>query len=476
MKTTAITHPVTLRATALAAEMNVEDIRRAYYDQLDAANDPATQWWWIRVQQAISGKGQLIVDDGEGGLYRVEYDIKGDNVNFADPIPVKIRYEDQPVDQNVAASYVAAGIAMTDPNPTIVYRTREESRDEVEDPEASIAAASVSNGPWDGSASRFTDEQYASSCVLDRADCAADWKNRPPKERYSLPIREPGGALNSNGVAAAAGRLKGTKACPAAKKAAAKRIVAAYGTIKQDPPDYVKNLAASTDTQGGSMDEEQRVALAAKLGLPEEATEEEVLARLADPQMAFVAASTTEGEEGDADGDDGDDNDDDSEGEGEGATQGAGGQQQASPVNAGTTNGTPSVAEDGTVRVDKATWEALQANAQLARRHEDDRVAAADNALIDNAIGDGKFPPSRRGHYQKLLAADREGTTKLINDLASGIIPVSERGTSAGGEEVQAGANGAPGEGLPGDWFPEVPAIQARAARQRGRVTTAKEG
>jgi len=309
----------------------------------------------------------LIVDDGEGGLYRVEYDIKGDNVNFADPIPVKIRYEDQPVDQNVAASYVAAGIAMTDPNPTIVYRTREESRDEVEDPEASIAAASVSNGPWDGSASRFTDEQYASSCVLDRADCAADWKNRPPKERYSLPIREPGGALNSNGVAAAAGRLKGTKACPAAKKAAAKRIVAAYGTIKQDPP-------------------------------------------------------------------------------------------------------------DGTVRVDKATWEALQANAQLARRHEDDRVAAADNALIDNAIGDGKFPPSRRGHYQKLLAADREGTTKLINDLASGIIPVSERGTSAGGEEVQAGANGAPGEGLPGDWFPEVPAIQARAARQRGRVTTAKEG
>jgi HK97 family phage prohead protease len=55
---------------------------------------------------------------------------------------------------------------------------------------------------WDGSASNFTDEQYARACVLDRGPDGGT-----AKQRYSLPVRDPSGALNCDGVAAARGRL-----------------------------------------------------------------------------------------------------------------------------------------------------------------------------------------------------------------------------------------------------------------------------
>src|SRR4051794_10393753 len=61
------------------------------------------------------------------------------------------------------------------------------------------AVAQVTNKPWDGSPSRFTDAEWQRSCVLDRGGDA------PPKQRCSLPIREPDGTLNRNAVQAAAG-------------------------------------------------------------------------------------------------------------------------------------------------------------------------------------------------------------------------------------------------------------------------------
>jgi HK97 family phage major capsid protein len=56
---------------------------------------------------------------------------------------------------------------------------------------------------WDGSASRFTDEQYARSCVLDRGAAFSD----NAKDRHGLPVREPDGTLNCDGVAAARQRI-----------------------------------------------------------------------------------------------------------------------------------------------------------------------------------------------------------------------------------------------------------------------------
>jgi hypothetical protein len=100
---------------------------------------------------------------------------------------------------------------------------------------------------WDGSEGRFSDEEWAHSCILDMGDCSAASKQATAKQRYKLPIREPNGDLNVNALGSAAGALGGARtplqACPAAKKAAARRLVTAYGEAKLDVPEHVTSLA-----------------------------------------------------------------------------------------------------------------------------------------------------------------------------------------------------------------------------------------
>jgi|SRR6516162_3716910 len=95
----------------------------------------------------------------------------------------------------------------------------------------------ISNAPWDGSAGRFSDEQYQRSCVLDRKVCGGDMASAPPKTRCSLPIREPNGDLNRNGVHAAAGRIGSvTNACPEAISSAKAALRSAYSQLGEEPP------------------------------------------------------------------------------------------------------------------------------------------------------------------------------------------------------------------------------------------------
>ncbi|MBO0767542.1 MAG: phage major capsid protein [Solirubrobacterales bacterium] len=50
---------------------------------------------------------------------------------------------------------------------------------------------------WNGDPSNYTDEQYQAACVLDRGG------DDPVKQRFGLPVRDPDGTLNCDGVAAA---------------------------------------------------------------------------------------------------------------------------------------------------------------------------------------------------------------------------------------------------------------------------------
>ena len=94
----------------------------------------------------------------------------------------------------------------------------------------------VSDKPWSQfSASDYSDAQWTSACVLDKGADAGT-----PKQRYGLPIKEPGGALNRNGVHAAAGRFNQVQASPEAKSAAASKLRSAYSTLGEDPPDAIK--------------------------------------------------------------------------------------------------------------------------------------------------------------------------------------------------------------------------------------------
>jgi hypothetical protein len=59
------------------------------------------------------------------------------------------------------------------------------------------------------------------------------------KSDHKLPIKEPGGALNRNGVHAAAGRFNQTQAPSSAKASAKTCLRGAYGQIGEDPPDVL---------------------------------------------------------------------------------------------------------------------------------------------------------------------------------------------------------------------------------------------
>jgi hypothetical protein len=117
----------------------------------------------------------------------------------------------------------------------------------------------VTEKPWDGSAGRFQDAEYARSCVLDLADCSPAAKDKTAKERYKLPIKEPNGDLNVNALGTAAAALAGArspiKACQAAKKNAAKKLMRAYAQARVDAPESLESLAGvpdADDKQGGS--------------------------------------------------------------------------------------------------------------------------------------------------------------------------------------------------------------------------------
>lgn len=57
--------------------------------------------------------------------------------------------------------------------------------------------------PWNGSASRFTDDEYRRSCLIKGP--------APFKTNCHLPVREPDGTVNCNGVSAAKGALSGAR-------------------------------------------------------------------------------------------------------------------------------------------------------------------------------------------------------------------------------------------------------------------------
>lgn len=87
------------------------------------------------------------------------------------------------------------------------------------------------DAPWDGSPSRFTDEEYERSALICRPG------DDPPKQRCSLPVREPNGTVNKRALGAAAGRLNQlTDISPEMRAAAARKLVRLYRASDMEPP------------------------------------------------------------------------------------------------------------------------------------------------------------------------------------------------------------------------------------------------
>lgn len=104
---------------------------------------------------------------------------------------------------------------------------------------------SVSNRPWSSfSEGDYTPEQFCRAALIDLNPSGED----KAKVRCKLPVKEPSGTLNRNGVHAAAAVLAGARggvdAPPAQRRLAARRLVGYYRELDETPPPAVARLAS----------------------------------------------------------------------------------------------------------------------------------------------------------------------------------------------------------------------------------------
>jgi hypothetical protein len=115
---------------------------------------------------------------------------------------------------------------------------------------------------------------------------------------------------------------------------------------------------------------------------------------------------------------------------------------------------------EGMQLIDAATLAQLQQGVAAASGLVAAQAKRDKDTVLDGAIRAGKFPPSRRPHYEKLYDADKEGTVSLLASLAANTIPVQERGELTGEE------NTAPTEtAYPASWNRHVTASRRGISR-----------
>lgn len=104
-------------------------------------------------------------------------------------------------------------------------------------------ARAISDASWDPEEGSYSIEEWRRACLIDTGEGDPD-----SKDRYKLPVREPSGDLNRNGVHAAAGRIHEVDAPEAKKKAAANALVSIYkNDLKEDPPQALVDIARSAE-------------------------------------------------------------------------------------------------------------------------------------------------------------------------------------------------------------------------------------
>lgn len=99
----------------------------------------------------------------------------------------------------------------------------------------------VSDRPWgDFTQADYTPAQWARACLIDTGQGDPD-----SKARYKVPVREPSGAINRNGVHEAASRLgQVTGVSPEKVRAAARALVGLYrNDLGEDPPERLVRMA-----------------------------------------------------------------------------------------------------------------------------------------------------------------------------------------------------------------------------------------
>jgi hypothetical protein len=83
---------------------------------------------------------------------------------------------------------------------------------------------------------------------------------------------------------------------------------------------------------------------------------------------------------------------------------------------------------EGVMAIDMAVVRGLQEQAAKGEAAFREIQKSRRDGTISAAIQDGRFPPSRKEHWERLWDADPEGTEKQINQLAKGLVPIQASG------------------------------------------------
>ena len=100
-------------------------------------------------------------------------------------------------------------------------------------------AQRISDKPWSFSEADYSDEAFCLAALIDLNPKGA----RKTKAQCKLPVREPNGALNRNGVHAAAQRIAQVDAPASTVRKAAAMLIRLYRHLDEEPPDSLRSLA-----------------------------------------------------------------------------------------------------------------------------------------------------------------------------------------------------------------------------------------
>lgn len=99
----------------------------------------------------------------------------------------------------------------------------------------------------------------------------------------------------------------------------------------------------------------------------------------------------------------------------------------------------PSAASAGSdaIILDPVQYSALRVAAARGEEAWRKMREAECTGVLDAAIKAGKFPPARRDHYERLWAADPDGTKVMVESLAANVIPILSSGYPGVGDETE---------------------------------------
>jgi hypothetical protein len=107
------------RVAKIKADTDTEKIRREFYNEI-ATGD--RYWWWIRGERVTDDGGLYLIveDDDAGDLYKFNVSTDGDDIDFGEPVPVRVEYPEKTA---AARAAVVAGMRAVDPK-LLVHASR----------------------------------------------------------------------------------------------------------------------------------------------------------------------------------------------------------------------------------------------------------------------------------------------------------------------------------------------------------------